>query len=177
MSTLNPYQSPTADLYARPGSACVRDGDAVFVPHGSDLPPRCIRCNAPSAAPIKTRKLYWHTPWLYLLIFVGLLVYAIVALIARKRIDLSPGLCLEHLRARRIGIAIGFGAMLAALVGMFVALSYEQGGLAGVLGVAAFIAMIVTAFRARLVRATRIDEYGARVVGFGAPFLAALPRR
>ena len=177
MSAVNPYASPSAELLHRVHEGCRRDGDAIYVPRGVDLPPRCIRCNAPVATPIKRRTLYWHSPLLYLVILVNLLVYAIVALVVRKRVEVSPALCGSHARARRRDLVLGFGVMATAVVGVFVALSNEQGGAAGIAGLVAFVAMIVTALRSRLVRATRIDDAGARLVGFGRPYLDAIGRR
>lgn len=177
MSVVNPYQSPRAELEVRAYDGCRRDGAAVLLPRGADLPPRCVRCNAPAAAPLKRHTLYWHSPWLYLVLLVNLLVYAIVAIAVRKRIEVTPGLCESHRRARRRDIAIGLGTLVAGAVGVFVASAADRGGVALLSGFIAFVAMVATVVRARLVRATRIDDAGARLVGFGAAFLDALGPR
>src|SRR5690242_5147889 len=44
------------------------------------LPNRCVKCNAPAEEQLK-RKLTWHHPALYLLVFISILVYAIVAMV------------------------------------------------------------------------------------------------
>src|SRR5690348_11688622 len=41
---------------------------------GEDMPDVCIRCNAPAGGYRMTRKLWWHSRWLYLLILAGLLI-------------------------------------------------------------------------------------------------------
>ena len=102
----NPYAPPQARIVARaPGSGdsehVWRENNTVVLLPNADLPPRCVKCNAPAEEPVKQRTLYWHTPWLYLLILVSLLIYLIVALIARKGVTLHPGLCTEHRTARR----------------------------------------------------------------------------
>ena len=177
MSVVNPYRSPLAELEVRHHDGCRRDGAGVFLPHGSDLPPRCVRCNAPAAAPLKSRTLYWHSPWLYLVLLVNLLVYAIVALVVRKRVEVGVGLCETHRRSRRRDLAIGLGVLVAGVVGVFVAASADRAGTALLSGLVAFVAMVTVVVRTRSVRATRIDDTGARLVGFGRPFLDALDRR
>ncbi len=79
MADYNIYAAPKAQVGDNNGSDCARLGDLVVVPIGSDLPPRCIVCNAPAKTPVKKSNLYWHTPWLYLLLLFNLIVYAIVA--------------------------------------------------------------------------------------------------
>lgn len=46
-------------------------GRYVIARHGADLPPRCVRCNAPAALPLMARKMHWvdrsvaegYRPW------------------------------------------------------------------------------------------------------------------
>ncbi|GAB2518299.1 hypothetical protein [Lysobacter humi (ex Lee et al. 2017)] len=176
MVVVNPYRPPSVDVGLPAGDGCHRDGrDGVYVPRGADLPARCVRCNAPVAGARKRRTLYWHSPWLYLLIAIGLLVYAVVALIVRRRAEASPGLCALHAaqvrRTRWIGVGLGLGAFGA----MFAAFSSDRVGLGLLCLLAACVVFAVTAIRARLVRPTRIDERGMRLVGFGEAFLASIP--
>jgi hypothetical protein len=60
-----------------------------------DLPPRCMRCAAPSTT-IRSRKFSWHPQWVTVLLFVGLLPYVIVALILTKKARVEVPLCDRH---------------------------------------------------------------------------------
>lgn len=175
----NPYAPPQARVsaYLSDGSGVWREGGlAVLTPSG-ELPPRGVKCNADAEQPIKERTVYWHTPWLYLLILISLLVYLIVALIARKRARVTPGLCSEH-RRRRNQLLIG--SWLGALtgLGLLVIGIVESEVLIGLLGgLALLVAAIVGSAKGRIVYAVRIDTNRIALKGCGDAFLASLPRR
>lgn len=177
----NPYAPPEARVTARAplddGSQVWREGDLVILTPSGDLPPRCVKCNADAEHPVKERTIYWHTPWLYVLILVSILIYLIVALIARKSARISPGLCSEHRRQRNNVIV---GSLLAALCGIGLVvfgISNSNGG-AGLMGALVLLAAIIFGMvKGRLVYATRIDANRISLKGFGEAFLASLPRR
>lgn len=116
--------SPVQIPYAIPASlatdqAVWSEGSLLYVRNDARLPPRCVKCNAPVAKYL-TKKMSWHTPILYLLIvFPGLLIYIVVALIVRKSANVMPGLCLEHSRNRRNGILTSWAIVVAGIL-MFV---------------------------------------------------------
>lgn len=178
----NPYAPPQARLSARPfaldDSAQVwRHGDSVLLTPSGDLPPRCVKCNADAEQPVKPRTLYWHTPWLYILVIVSILIYIIVALIARKSVRLSPGLCAEHRTLRRNVI---LGSWLVALtgIGLIGASIDASSGALALLGIVALLgAMIFGLIKGRIVYAARIDQNRIELKGFGEPFLQSLPQR
>jgi hypothetical protein len=178
----NPYAPPQARVSARPvvlddGSQVWRDGDSVLMTPSGDLPPRCVKCNADAEQPVRQRTLYWHTPWLYILVLISILIYIIVALIARKSIRVSPGLCTDHRVLRRNVI---LGSWLGALTGfglIAVAIS-ESSGLPALLGAVVLIgAMIFGMVKGRIIYAARIDQNRIELKGFGEPFLRSLPTR
>jgi hypothetical protein len=72
----------------------------------AQLPDRCTMCNNPANGFRLKRNLYWHPPAWYLLICAGLLIYAIVALIVRKKASIEIGLCRTHVQKRKRAIAI-----------------------------------------------------------------------
>lgn len=182
MPESNPYAPPQARVTGRPampddGSQVWRYGDSVLMTPNADLPPRCVKCNADAEQPVRLRTLYWHTPWLYILILVSILIYIIVALIARKSISVSPGLCTEHRLLRRNVI---LGSWLAALVGIgLISAAINQSSWSiALLGAAVLVGAIVFGMiRGRIVYATRIDQNRIELKGFGEAFLASLPRR
>jgi hypothetical protein len=177
----NPYAPPQAPVVVHAAGTddpdlIRRSGSTVILALNADLPPRCIKCNAPAEQPVKERTLYWHTPWLYLLILVGLLIYVIVALFARKSVKLHPGLCTEH-RVQRRNILIGaWGAALLGIVVFAVGVDYTVP--AATLSGAVLIlgGIILGAVKARVVQVTRIADR-IELKGCAEPFLASLPYR
>ena len=178
----NPYAPPQARITARApvlddGSQVWREGELVVLTPSGDLPPRCVKCNADAEHPVKERTVYWHTPWLYVLVLVSLLIYLIVALIARKSARISPGLCSEHRKLRNNVIV---GSLLAALTGiglLVFAISDSNGGVGLLGGLTLLAAIIFGMIKGRIVYATRIDANRISLKGCSEAFLASLPRR
>ncbi|MGH8294687.1 MAG: hypothetical protein ACRETZ_04185 [Steroidobacteraceae bacterium] len=141
----------------------------------ASLPSRCVRCNEPSAEPTKSRKVYWHSPWLYLLILLNILIYALVAIIVRKKAVVAPGLCSPHKKRRRIGIAIAWALLLAgcALLIMGSANGGPAGMSAGILLI--LVALLVGVSVVRILRPNRIDAQYIRLKGCGSAFLDSMP--
>ena len=114
----NPYAPPVHDPTAIgpvPQAGCWRDGDAAVVLRPTaDLPDRCVRCNQPVDGFRLEKKLYWHSPILYIAILVSPLVYVVIALILRKTVTVRFGLCPGHRARRRNGMLVGWlGTALA----------------------------------------------------------------
>lgn len=178
----NPYAPPQARVVARAvvnddASAIRREGNTVVLAPNAELPPRCVRCNADAAEPIKQRTLYWHTPWLYVLVIISPLIYLIAALIARKSVKLHPGLCTEHGTLRRNVI---LGSWIAALIGIVLIVIGigQSSGPAALAGIALLlIGIFVGLIKGRIVYAAHIDAHRIEIKGCSEPFLASLPRR
>jgi hypothetical protein len=176
----NPYAPSTAslsgtDVHAA-SSRMWRDAKVlVMALDAGDLPGRCVKCNEAADEPSRTRKLYWHHPGIYLTLVISPIVYLIVALIARKTVKLSPGLCAQHKQKRSLGLAIGWGGFLLCFGGMVVAFNSESPGL-GLLLLLAMLGCIITGMiLSRIVYARRIDDRYVQLNGCGEPFLAELP--
>lgn len=108
-----------------------REGRDLVVWKGGTLPPFCVKCGrAVHDEPVR-RKFYWHSPLIYLTILASILIYAIVALVVRKRFDLAVPLCESHFRLRRIWMSVAAALMLAAFPALFlgVASGYPGTGL------------------------------------------------
>ena len=140
------------------------------------LPDRCVKCNCDVGASRFKRVLYWHHPALYLMIlFPGLLIYAIVAIAVRRRAIVLIGLCPEHRSQRTRAILI---AWLLAVLGGFGAyygfmnerMEYAGGGFLAVL-----IGMILGAVRGPVVQAKRIEHGHAYLSGVSRKYLEQLP--
>ena len=118
MSERNPDAPSKASLGDGPSGgtgrvAAWRDGNVVVMLAGGEIPHRCVKCNEPADEPTKERTLYWYNPWLYLLVLISILVFAIVALIVRKKAVVSAGLCADHKRRRRTALIVAWIGVLA----------------------------------------------------------------
>jgi hypothetical protein len=153
------------------------EGNILVVPRGAALPANCIKCGAAPQRWLQ-KKFYWHNPLLYLLILVGLLVYAIVALIVRKQVQLAVPLCEAHDSARKTKIWIG-SILLLGCIPLPVALGTylntdAAAGIASLLGIVMFFAGAIVLSMAQVLRATYIGDDCAKFKGADQSFLARL---
>ena len=178
----NPYAPPVAELRIETGDHCWREGKVVVLRAGHDFPARCICCNSPATPGRRARTLSWHSPWLFLLILLNILVYLVVALLARRRVKLHPALCAAHAAARRRGLWTGVGILLLGLLVLFSSAAKEAAGISGLreglllAGTLLLLAALWVASRVPAsLSAARIDDQAVRIRGAGEPFLASLP--
>lgn len=180
--SLNPYAPPLAELRTASDEHCWRDGPLVVLRAGHDFPPRCVCCNAPARPPRWARRFIWHSPWLYLLIVLNILIYIVVALLVRRSVKLHPALCTVHRtvrwRRRLTGLAVfivGMGVLFTGTANTVPSLATlrEAQFAAGVLVLLAGIA--IAAREPAILAASRIDGREVRVRGAGERFLASLP--
>jgi hypothetical protein len=151
-----------------------RAGKIVVCSQGASLPPRCTKCNEAADPPTKERQLYWVPPWVYILLFAGLLPLLVVYLIVRKKAIVNPGLCAKHKKRLALGVAIGWAAPTAG-IGLLI-VSGDQPALA-VIGAILIVAGIGFAFAwARSVYARHIDDDEVRLGGFCDAYLDDLPQ-
>jgi hypothetical protein len=154
-----------------------RDGRLLVMHKNAELPDRCVKSNQPAEGWLP-RKLYWHNPLLYLLIFISLLVYVIVALIVRKKADIKIGLTQKWLSRRRLSNAVGWLSFLGG-IGICIA-----GGVIGedlfpvflILGlVLSFGGAIYGLIASRMVSPTKITEHHVWLKGIHPEYLDQLP--
>lgn len=171
----NPFAPPKASLSPANPEGIWRDGKILVLTPGSVLPPRCVKCNAPAVQPQRKRKIYWHQPWIYLLVLLNVLIYLIVALIVRKQATVAPGLCPTHRRRYWIGIAVGWSGVPLGLL-LAIASAATDECLWGILGLIVFLAALVAGIiLSRIVLAERIDKDFVRLKGCGRAFLESFP--
>lgn len=173
----NPYAAPSAEadgggptggLLTGLGGDLRREGDLIVVPvTGAAFPPRCVVCNERTGTRLK-RRLFWHPQGYYALIFIGWLIYVIVAMMVRKRADVEMGLCGKHLARRRNGILIGWLGSIACFVAA-VALAGNYPLIAILCGLAFFACVIAGVIMVRVVTPKRIDQQFAWLK-FARPF-------
>lgn len=175
--SVNPYAPPAAEVELVAADRCWRDTkDTLYIAQGSDLPRRCVKCNAPVTMAPKKRTLYWHAAGWYVLVLLNIILYAIAAMVVRKKIQLSPALCSQHAVQRRNRLLGGLGVFLAGLLAGVAAFGNDAAGI----GLAAFAialgALIFTVLATRTVFPVEIHDKGARIKGCGEAFLASLSR-
>lgn len=84
MST-DEFREPPS-LYLPPANGDVwREGDVLVCTAGANLPPRCVKCNAPADMPPRRYIFHWHHPVIYAALLLGVLPYVILAIALRKR--------------------------------------------------------------------------------------------
>lgn len=178
--TFNPYAAPAAPPSSSSGgslagSGCWRDGKDLVLEDGGELPARCVKCNRRAETPIKARRLYWHSPLVYLTLLFNVLIYIVVALIVRKSVVVKPGLCQECREARNRRMLYSWLTVLGGIAGVAFGLKGDYGALAlaGLLMVPA--GLLAALFTTRLVWAAKIDPPITRLRGCSDAFLANFP--
>ncbi|BDU18468.1 hypothetical protein [Lysobacter auxotrophicus] len=162
-------------LSAEVGGDCWRDGKDLVVRPGCTLPGRCIKCNEPAELPMRHARFYWHHPALYLVVFLGLLLYLVIAVFVRRRTPVTLGLCARHRQRRRASLAIAFGGALLGVLAIGVGAARELVPLS-LAGLGVIVAsVIVGILGSRLLVVTRIGENYTRFRGAGDEFLSTLP--
>jgi len=112
---------------------------------------------------------------LYLLIFAGLLIYAIVAMVVRKSARVSIGLCKLHKQERTRMLGAGWLAFGLSLVAFFGALATESGYIA-LVGLALLIAAVVLSLLGgRFISVKKIDNTFVYLRGVHPEYLDQFP--
>jgi hypothetical protein len=152
-----------------------RDRKRVVTYDKSALPARCYKCNEPVAGQPLKRKLYWHPALYYILVPISILLYAVVAIIVRKRASVEVYLCPAHAQRRKyflIGTWIG---IVFTLVLGFAGILNNINWLIGIAAILFLVAIIIGITSATLARALRIKGDTVWMGGAGPEFLASLP--
>ncbi|WP_428960443.1 hypothetical protein ACQR53_00290 [Xanthomonas oryzae] len=160
-------------LYLTPAHGDVwREGDVLVCTPGANLPPRCIKCNAPADMPSRRYIFHWHHPVIHLALLMGVLPYVILAIVLRKRSAHALTLCAQHERRRVRYVAITMTSVLGFLV-CGLSLQSEFRWLIGACVVAAML--VIGRFGSRVLSVQSIDHHQARYLGACEDFLRTLP--
>ena len=165
---------------SRPGHGVWRDGKRLVMSHDAQLPYVCIKTNLPADDWLR-RKLYWHNPWIYLLVLVSIWIYVIVALVVRQKADIRIGLCHAQIVRRRWVIALAWMAVLLGIVLCIGGIANSQppgnsGWAVALLGlIVLLVGAVLGAVLARIVAPIRITKEYVWIKGVHPEFLASLP--
>lgn len=150
-----------------------RQGHILLVPAGLPLPDVCVKCAGPAEGRRRFVKLTWHEQWIYLLILVAVIVYAVVATVLNKKATLEIGYCARCAARRRNHLLIGWLIVLAGAGGIVLAIALENGAYAAFGGLAMLGGLVWVIVAAPILKPTRIDDWGnAWVKGVHPDFLA-----
>lgn len=174
----NPFASPQSEpldhVYSSRSEGLSADGRVLWASVNAEFPDRCVKCNAPAGGFRLKRTLSWHPRWVFLLIFIALLLYVVIALVCRKQATYHIGLCEMHREKRRVFQTIWFG--IAALGGLAIPLAfYLENLMVGLVGgVGGFLGLLIAMVGSQVISAARITEEHAEIKGCGGEFLLGL---
>lgn len=184
---LNPYAPPRSNIQStieRPmgqmfaAAGVWRTGDLLVMQKGAVLPNRCLVCNQPASVQLP-KKLYWHTPWLYLLFLLNALIYIIAALITRKKAEVVLPLCTAHAEKRKNLTVTASLLAVAGLALMLGSCAIGEGNVFGVMILLGFglllIAGVVSILVSNMIVPKKIDDYYVWLRKVSTSYLAALP--
>jgi hypothetical protein len=194
MSEVNPYASPQERLpdgapeppvvaqlaTSGPPVGLWRDGRRLVMHKQARLPDRCVKSNQPTDGKRLRRRMYWHHPLIYLSILAGLLIYVILALVLRESATVYIGLSRPWWARRWRAIAIGWLAVLAAVVMLFLGIALAPNSevalwLLALSFLVFFVGGIYGVVASRMVAPTRITRNYVWLKGVHPDFLADLP--
>jgi len=182
---VDPYAPPDAEIGPSPlglePAGIHREGKVLVVPRGSEhaLPARCLKCGEATTVDPLVRKVAWHPRWVFFLLLLNVIFFAIGAALTRKRMELAMPLCDQHQRTRRTLLYGGLLSMIGSWVvgfGLAIALDNDAsavlaiaGGLLGTAGLITTLAVLSP------LSAQRIDEQEGRFFGAKPAFLDHVP--
>ena len=154
------------------------EGNILVVPRNAALPASCVKCGGVPKEPWLKKTFYWHNPLLYILALFSPLIYVIVALIVRKKVQLLVPICDLHESKRKSRLWMGVILLLACIPVSIAFGTYVQSEnaplLAFFLGFAMFIAGLLVIASSYVLRPTYIGDDCAKFKGAHPEFLARL---
>lgn len=178
MAEIDPYAPPKANLDLRTVDVVEgevrRVGERLITSPIATLPDRCVKCNGDTAGYRLKKTLYWHHPGFYAFLLMNLLIYALIASIARKKAVITFGLCPQHRLERKNALLAGWGLVLASFVWLFAVAGLDQPLLFLIFPVLFLAGIIFVIVKGNALRPERIDKTQAVLRGAGPAFLDSL---
>ncbi|SRR6266700_1871267 len=142
------------------------------------LPAVCVKCGAYADGKPVEKTFYWHPPWLYVLIFLGVLIYAIAALVMRKGMRIRVPLCRRHAERRRSFLILAGILPVIGIADAFILPNLGvDGGWVALLAIVFVLAgLVLWAVAGSPIRPTFIDQHLGIFTGCCEAFLQQLPQ-
>jgi hypothetical protein len=159
------------------------DGKKIVVPVlNPKLPARCVKTNDPVGVnDFKSKKLYWSNPLWALTILFSILIYLILHLALRKKIEIEIPICVAGravLRKQRwIATGIFFAGVAVAIAsGFAIDANASSGALFLILGFVVMLGgLIYASIKGSLLRVTKIQDGKAWISGACQEYVSSLP--
>ncbi len=175
--------SPASAPPPLPEAEVWREGKKIVMYKGGEMPPRCVKTNAPMDRTIN-KTLYWHHPALTLMLFAGLIPYVIVALVMRKSASVRIPVSNEAMGKRRVHLAIAWAIALGglAMFGVAIAESNSSNGeMVGVMVIGGIVGILASAIygivMTPILTPARIDDHVVMLKGACPEYLDTLRDR
>jgi len=154
-----------------------REGKTLVVPSGSSLPANCVKCGASQSVEWLTKTFRWHSPWVYVLIFFGLIVYFIVALVIARKVVIDVPLCRAHRSSRARMNILGASLLVGSVPTSAVLAAFNvDGAVTALIAVAvALSGLVILGVVGGSFKPVYIDEARAKFTGACEEFLSLLP--
>lgn len=161
-----------------------RTGNTMMMHRRALLPKKCVKTNGSENLQAKKITLRWHHPAIYLTILLGLLIYVIIAVVCTKKASVEVFVSQKVLRRRLMFIIATWVCVFLGFFGMGYGMfalesdSFpENVGLLFLCSVLMFIiAIIMYVVGARIIYASKIDDYYVWIKGVNLEYLNGLPR-
>lgn len=114
----------------------------LVVSHGAVLPQNCVKCGRPTSESLLKRRFSWHPEWYVVLIFVGILPYLIMVMVASKRMIVQIPLCSKHREQYKALRLAGAFLLLGSIPEMIAAARWLPENYQGVGILAGFMALL-----------------------------------
>src|SRR5258708_8700667 len=117
----------------------------------------------------------WPPPAWFILFFISIPIYIIVALIVRKRAQVGVPLCERHRQRRVVFLSVAWSGSILGVLTMFVTAVNEMSGALTAAGLVLLLVGIGFGVAARSVYPARITKEEVHLKGCGTAFLDSIP--
>jgi len=152
------------------------------------LPPVCMVCGQQAARQFTHKTMYWHPSWVFILLLLGVLPFAIAALATQQRLGLRAPLCVNHQShwfTRSLIIWLSLLGIVVLGIGCFVLVEAQQAGrptndaVLGVVCIGATVMLVswvvlVIVLQSTAVRAKEITDRTITLTGVSSRFVEAM---